>query len=171
MQVQQQRFKKGKGKAAKGEQEDQESDDEDEGSDAEVDPLDLPEYHDFDAHVMGLRLDIVAKTVLPISREKATELINAGLVRLNGRTAGKADAVTELDVLDLIRGRNREDPKKIDVVRAEITSVADIATTKGRIRIRGRRWRVQAIENYKEEPYEGLIESAGDDEPEGRAFR
>ena len=155
----QSRFKKGKGKAASEDQEEK-SDDEDE-EEEEVEERFAEDWKDFDLPVINSRLDIVSKAALPVTRDQAVVLIANGLIRLNGRTAKKTDLVSDLDVLDLIRGRNKESPDKLDVVRAEIFAMSDHTTSKGRTKVKGRRWAQQTIDNYKEEPYEGQQLSQG----------
>lgn len=155
----QQRFKKGKG--AKGEE--ASSDEEDEDSDKEGDDVDPDEFMDIDFETSSNRLDLAARGGLGIAREKATEGIANGMVRINGLRGNKTDPVDELDIIEFIKGRNQENPDKLDVIRCQVMHVPDTGTSKGRIKLKFRRWRRMTIDNYKEDPYEGVVMTPQDE--------
>lgn len=155
----QQRFKKKKaGKKEDDEKSSDEEDSDDEQKDPEID------YIKEEKEVAGLQLDIIARGMFRISRERAITACNDGLVRVNGRKAGKTEQVNEFDVVDLIRGWNQENPDLIDISRGEVIDIPDIASTMGRYKIKWHVWKFRTIENYKEEPYDGILLSKGESE-------
>lgn len=162
----QQRFKKKK--AASNEEEAKESDDEE--SDEEKDPA--IGYETVEVKVASLQADLVARGLFKMTRERAMHLISEGLIRLNDRKTIKNDLVTEFDTLDYIRGRNKENPDLLDIARAQVVYVPDISSTMGRSKIKAHIWRFITIENYKEEPYTGHVQSTqGDEEESNERFK
>jgi ribosomal 50S subunit-recycling heat shock protein len=150
-----QRYKKKK--AAAGKEQDDKSDDEDSDTDEGGDEQYERDWDEVDTIVAGSQIDLIIRSVFNMSREKAIVMCNEGLVRLNGRTAVKTDNVSDFDVIDIIIGRDPEDPDKLRVRRGEITHISDIAATRGRNKLKAKRWKLLTIENYPEDRYEGVL--------------
>ena len=153
----QQRFKKKKAVSKEQDErtDNEDNEEEDEDKDPEIDWLTV------EKEIAGLQLDLMTRGFFHMTRERAMTMISDGLVRLNGVRALKTEIVRELDLIELIRGRNLENPDMLDISRAEITDIPDLCSLNGRYKIKARVWKFLTVENYKEEPYEGHVQSIG----------
>lgn len=161
----QQRFKKRGYKGSKPRPLPQADDDEsgsDSDADAKADSLDDEVvgtgFKDVVVNVNSLRVDTVLKSATKWSRTKIEEIFYDSRVRVNGvRLAKKSEEVVEGDEIDLIHGRNEQNPDFLDVLRLEIKEVPDKANKKLRLDLKIRKYLNLTVENYASDPYDGTL--------------
>lgn len=147
--------KKKKSKDESSKKDDEE--DEEEESDLEYDDGDLPlGYIQQKFDCVDNRLDIVAKTALLLQRKTVEDALNNDRMRLNGeRPEKKGQLVGAGDVIDIVLGRNVENPELLDVKRIEIIDVPD-GRNKNRFEFTVRRYDKLIIPNYTADPIDSL---------------
>ena len=164
-----QRRMKRKDRNEKGRQADS-SDDEDEEEDEDVSPVDeeteLDAFINVERQLKSVKAHDVVGAFLVSNRERLASSMYDGMFRHNGRPLVKNDDVFAGDMLDLIQGWSQMDPKKLQVKRAEVAFVADVATSKGRFKIKCRVYNDVLVDNYTEDPYTGLIQAPKKEVPE-----
>ena len=160
--LEQRRYKKGKkgGKReAREESSDEESDDEEKDKEEDFDLIDGKAigFRDKNITIVSLRLDNVLKSGLNLARNRVEESFYNNLIRVNGqRVSKKSTEVSEDDEIDLIKGLNEENTDLLDVARVVIKKIEDKMSSKDRIQAKLRIFRSLTIENYPNDPYDGL---------------
>ncbi|XP_074593145.1 uncharacterized protein LOC141848917 [Brevipalpus obovatus] len=160
--IQRRYIKKSKKKSKGKDEEKVESDDEDEDeSDLEIDDGSLAlGYNEVEVECTNMRLDVAGKTALGVQRRRIDSAFLEDRIRVNGeRVTKKSTTLMEKDVIDLVLGRNKDNPEHLDVIRADLFSVPDVRTSKDRCRFKVRRYHRLTIPNYIEHPYESMLES------------
>ena len=158
----QKRFKKGKKKKQnKGEESDEEDEEIEEEDEIEnllaEEGLLIKDFQDIVIDIPNIRLDVVLKAGLPLSRAKVEEGFYEGRIRVNGeRMTKKNHEIAEKDELDYVLGRNPENNNLLDVKRVQVVHLPDQMSGTGRTKLKVRRFSVITIENYPD-PYESMV--------------
>lgn len=137
----QKRFKK-RGKKSKQEEEESESEDDDP---SQENPLLMDDNHDENSldsrtiviDVNSLRLDIVIKSAMSVTRARVEEAFYNGDILVNGeRPDKKSDNISLGDEIDLIKNINPDDHTMVDVKRVQIVGLPDKASNTGRFKVK-----------------------------------
>lgn len=161
----QKRFKKRGKKETRQEEPDTDEEEEDEELEGYEDQEVVGKgYNDRIISVNSLRLDTVLKAASNFGRAKIDEYFFDHRIRVNEETAvKKAEYVVREDQIDLIRGRNPDNPDFIDINRYEILDIPDISSSTGRVKVKVRCYQKMTIENYANNPFGGSRISTDED--------
>jgi hypothetical protein len=164
----QKRFKKGRGRKEPTQEETSDNEDEDD-EDREENQEVIGGVQDRVVDVASLRLDAVIKGASRWPRNKIDDLFFDKRIRINGERPGKkADNVSLEDEIDLIKGKNRDNPDFLDVYRFIVLDVPDISSSTGRIKLKVRIFSKLTIDNYEKDPYEGSMITPEEEPIRGR---
>lgn len=153
----QKRFKKKKQqKPEQPEPSDDEEEDEEKDEDDADDQVVEVGYMDKEININANRFVAILKAGLNTNKQSIEQAFFDGRVRVNGYLlTKKSEMGSKGDVIDIIKGRNKENNDFLDISRVEILTLPDIGTNTGRIKMKVRIFRRLTVENYTEDPYEG----------------
>lgn len=107
------------------------------------------DYKDTVVSISSLRLDLILKTGLNISRAQTEDLFYGSKIRHNtNKVVKKSTPISLGDEVDVIIGSHEENENLLDVQRVLLKAVGREKSKKDRIMVKLRRWKKLTVENY-----------------------